>query len=62
MYMNYKYEGVATLFGTWIEWLMKEMKNLVDTRFSALPVKAKNSDSPFYYWVAVPTHSCFSRE
>ena len=28
-YLNFKREGMATLLGTWVEWLVKEMKDIV---------------------------------
>ena len=34
-------DGVATLFGTWIEWLVAEMKILLNEHYARVPAKCK---------------------
>ena len=61
-FLDFKEEGVATLLGTWIEWLCTELLSLVDKRKSQLPAKSVKENQPFFYWVAAPTHNYISRE
>ena len=61
-FLNFKEEGMATLLGTWIDWLVKEFNTLIESRKKQIPKKSYNDDLPFFYWVAAPTHSCFSKE
>ena len=58
-YLDFKESGVATLLGTWIEWLAKQFNTLVSSRGEQLPEKCNKK--VFFYWVSAPTHSCFSR-
>ena len=60
-YLNFNKEGAATLMGSWIEWLVKQFKELIATRLSQLPPKAKKF-TPFLYWVNTPTHALFSSQ
>ena len=52
--------GLATVFGTWIEWISKEINSLIDCRLGQLPLKLKKY-RPFIYWVAAPIHHFFSK-
>ena len=54
-------DGVATLLGTWVQWLSKEFNSLIDQRMGQLPAKSKKV-IPYFYWVNVPTHSFFTKE
>ena len=54
-------DGVATIYGTWIEWLVKEVNAAINTRLEQLPLKSKKV-IPFIYWVAAPLHSFFSKQ
>ena len=60
-FLDYKKDGVATLLGSWVEWLVKEIKVAFTKRIDQLPKKSKKS-LPFFYWVTAPTHSYFSKE
>ena len=60
-YLDYKHEGVTTLLGMWIEWLVAEFSEIIKVHQNQLPGKSKRYD-PFWYWVSAPTHSCFSKE
>ena len=62
-YLDYCHEdGLATLLGTWVEWLANEPEKLIKTRRDEVPDKSKKLPTPFLYWVAAPTHSFFSKE
>ena len=61
VYLNHKSsDGVATLFGNWMEWLVTQISDALKTRASQLPKKCKIQ--PFIYWVTAPTHHFFSKE
>ena len=61
-FLDFKEEGVATLLGTWIKWLAKEFTSLIQERKDQVPKKSKGDGQPLFYWMAAPTHTCFSRE
>ena len=57
-FLDFKHDGVATLLGTWVEWLAKEFNDVIKLRKDQLPKKVKKfEDDPFFYWVTAPTHS-----
>ena len=60
-FLNLNDSGVATLQGTWVEWLVKEFNSLIDGRMSQLPKKVKKHEV-FFYWISAPTHSLFSKD
>ena len=60
-YLDFKKEGVATLLGSWVEWLVQEFTKVLNDRYAFLPEKCRRF-KPFFYWVAAPTHTCFSKE
>ena len=60
-YLDFKHEGVVTLLGSWVEWLVKEFTDVIQVRLDQLPSKTKIF-KPFFYWVTAPTHGSFSRE
>ena len=60
-YLDFKQEGVATLLGSWIEWLVREFNKVIKARKEQVPMKCKKADTCFY-WVAAPTHSNFSKD
>ena len=60
-FMNFAIEGLATLLGTWVEWLVSELKSIVNDRLDQVPPRCKKV-VPFFYWVTAPTHSYFSKE
>ena len=61
-YLDFKGVGVAQLLGTWIEWLMKHVHNLVSAKKGYLPDYAKKANEPSIYWCVSPTHLNFSLE
>ena len=54
-------EGTATLFGTWISWLVKQFKDMINERVQQIPMKSRKV-MPFVYWLTAPIHSYFSKE
>lgn len=60
-YLNFRNEGIATLLGTWVDWLSTELVKIVDERHQQVPAKCRPY-RPFFYWVNAPTHAYFSKE
>ena len=60
-FLGFVEEGVATLLGSWVEWLTKMFRELIQARSLQLPAKSKKY-TPFIYWVAAPTHTFFTKE
>ena len=58
-FFDFQEEGVATLLGTWVEWLAKQFDILLQERFQQLPKKCHKE--VFFYWVNTPTHNSFSK-
>ena len=54
-------DGVATLYGTWVEWLADQLQHAIKVRINQLPEKSKKI-IPFIYWVTAPIHAFFSKE
>ena len=51
-YLDYDTVGVSTMYGTWLQWLAREVDGQITTRYEKLPLKVK---SDFYvYWVTAP--------
>ena len=59
-YLSYCDQGVAALYGEWIDWLAKTFTELVSSRKSILPTKATKIGYPQIYWVAPPSHCHFN--
>ena len=55
-YLKYKEYGVSTMYGTWIEYLVKQLSDMIDVRGKQLPIKAKQEFFPTVYWTALPSH------
>ena len=55
-------DGIATLLGRWMEWLVDEIQELIKKKKSLLPAKACRDSYPFIYWVAAPLHHYFSKD
>ena len=53
---------MATLLGTWVQWLVNEFNKLIEDRAKQLPNRCGHVDMlPYFYWVSAPTHSLFSK-
>ena len=52
--------GLATLQGTWVQWLAENFADAIKVRNEQLVSKCRKDT--FFYWVSAPTHSCFSKE
>ena len=59
-YLNFSQDGVATLLGTWAQWLADQFDELINSRRKQLPSKCKVE--PFFYWVTAPTHHYFTKD
>ena len=59
---EYKLKDVSTLYGIWLEWLLKQFNELITGRLAQLPSKSKNAEHPFLYFLALPTHTGFDDE
>ena len=60
-YLDYKCEGVATLLRTWVEWLMKQFKELLQARIDQLSKRCTKHEM-YFYWSNMPMHSHFSSQ
>ena len=61
-YLNCKTcDGVATLFGGWVEWIVKNINDMLQKRIQQLPKKSRKV-IPFLYWVTAPIHHYFSKD
>ena len=58
-YLNYKNYGVSGMLGSWLEYLAKELDNMIRVRLEQLPDKARRSGEPFVYWASLPIHANF---
>ena len=58
-YLNYTDYGISGFYGSWVEFLAKQINDMIHTWYQALPKKAKKVDEPFIYWLALPTHILF---
>ena len=59
-YLDCKHNGIATLLGMWIQWLVDEFNSLLKDRIGQIPEKANRE--VFFYWVSAPLHSYFSKD
>ena len=58
-YLSFKGEGVASVHGEMLEWLVQNINNLIITQKELLPANAVEEASPMVYWVALPSHKLF---
>ena len=58
-FIGYKKYGVSTMYGTWIEYLAKEIVKLIDFRWNELPVASKLEHKTQIYWVEPVMHCNF---
>ena len=59
-YLRYTHYGISSMYGTLLEYLAKEINQMLHTRIEQLPKKAKRREEPFIYWLALPFHRCFT--
>ena len=59
-FLDFEHEGVATLLGSWVEWLAKEINESLKQGLKQLPQKCHKE--VFFYWVAAPLHTSFGRK
>ena len=58
-YLDCHRKGISTMYGTWLEWLVKEVNALVKAKWSILPRKARSD--VYIYWLLAPTRSFWGR-
>ena len=58
-FLGYSEFGVAGLLGEWIEYLAKNLAEMVKVKKEKLPKKAVKYKYPLFYWVAAPFHCWF---
>ena len=58
-YLNYYRNGLISLLGPWIEWLMQDITTFFTERKQKLPENTQRPNEPFIYWTIAPTHSGF---
>ena len=61
-FLQYNKQKVATLYGTWIEYLANSFTTVIQQRQQQLPAKAQSKRNPQLYWAALPLHADFSNE
>ena len=61
-YMQYKRMAVASLYGTWLEYLAATLNSMLCTKRKGLPEKALPTDKTQIYWIEAANHKNFSSE
>ena len=58
-YLKFKNKAQVVLYGSMLEWLVKEFHTAVEMKRDYLPDKAKKSETPVFYWVQLPNNKTF---
>ena len=58
--IDYDNYGVSTMFGTLLEWLIKNVKDILEKAKAQLPDKAKKVNFPQVYWIGPFHHRSFA--
>ena len=58
-YLGFTGQGLVSLLGEFVEWLVGKFAQLISDRLSVLPTRAKKPGYPQLYWVAPPHHKNF---
>ena len=59
-YLDWNRRGISTMYGTWLDWLVKEFSALLDSKRKVLPAKVKSQ--VFTYWLLAPQHVAFGED
>ena len=59
-YLEFSGCGIAAIFGSWLEWLCNQIKDLILEKHSQLPIKAQSM--PQVYWVHPPNSDHFEHD
>ena len=59
-FINYEDQGVSTLMGNCVEWLVNQFNDLIKLAKESTPSKAVKDGFPQLYWVAPPHHRNFT--
>ena len=52
-------EEVSYIYGTYLDWLAREMERAIDSHLDRLPLKAKREGYPKFIWMAAPQNINF---
>ena len=58
-FLAYEGYGVASMYGLWIEKLIKTLNDMCQDIWSSMPSKSRRNDYPMIYWVSPPHHANF---
>ena len=58
-YLDFAKCGQSPMMGDWIQWLASQIDEMVKTKKSYLPVRAKQDNKPAIYWNALPLHQAW---
>ena len=58
-FLLYEGYGVASMYGLWIEKLIKTLNEMCKDRQDPMPKKSHRSDYPMIYWMSPPHHANF---
>ena len=59
-YLKFRGQGVASLYGSMLEWIALEMECMIEKRKEQLPHKAQDTKFPFLYFAALRLHDNFN--
>ena len=58
-FLKYENSGVSTMYGEWLEWLLKSFNDMIELRKQQLPTKCKPFEGTQTYWLHLPQHKNF---
>ena len=58
-FLQFEGQGVVTLLGGWIEWLVLQFEQFIQDCLALLPQRCIKDGYPQWYWVALPHHHKF---
>ena len=61
-FANTELTHAGTVYGVWTEWLVNELKTLIENKLEKLPLKAIRKNELAIYWVLTPNHRNYSFE
>ena len=59
-FLEYRNYGVSAMYGTWLDWLVKEFSDLISAKQKSLPTGARNENDTQMYWATAVYHELFS--
>ena len=61
-YIDCPVECISPVYGELVEWLVKEIQDMIHLRNSQLPAKCRGENTPQIYWLLLPNHRNFDHE